>query len=90
MIEFIVIKRDAIQGFKEPAVLTAQFIRELSEPQGFAFTIAASLNVLVKPVEMVIVRICEITGLRVTKLLLDVMKPFEQVRAAHSFVEEIE
>ena len=26
MIEFLVIKRDAIQGFKEPTVLTAQFI----------------------------------------------------------------
>ena len=26
MIECIVIKRDAIQGFKEPTVLTAQFV----------------------------------------------------------------
>ena len=26
MIEFIVIKRGAIQGFKEPTVLTAQFV----------------------------------------------------------------
>ena len=26
MIEFLVTKRDAIQGFKEPAVLTAQFV----------------------------------------------------------------
>ena len=26
MIEFIVIKRDAIQGFKEPTVLTTQFV----------------------------------------------------------------
>ena len=26
MIEFLMIKRDAIQGFKEPTVLTAQFV----------------------------------------------------------------
>ena len=51
MIEFIVIKRDAIQGFKEPTVLTAQFVGELSEAQCVTFTVAASLDVLVKPGE---------------------------------------
>ena len=76
MIDFFIIECDAIQGFKEPTVLTAKFVRKQSLAQCFTFTISASLYILIITGERSVGRVCGIILISVTKTLLDELKSF--------------
>ena len=88
LIEFVIIKGDAIQGFKEPTVFTAELVCSQHRLQAIFTTIAAYLDVPIPVGERKVGLICKLSH-RIGKLLLDEVKPYWQAVSAHLFVKEI-
>ena len=88
-IDFVVIKGDAIQGFKEPTVLAAELVCKRSGFQRSPVAMAAYLDVPIPAGERKVGAICK-TYRSIAKLLLDGVKPVWQLGPKHLFVKEIE
>ena len=75
LIEFIIIKLGAIQGFQDPTVLAAKLVCSRHRLQAHFATMAAYLVFPIPVGERKVGTICKLSR-RIVKLLLDEVKPF--------------